>query len=118
MHPCDYLSSLVMASMKEDGKSFIVVVTFDLHGAHPNHYPLVKRWLAKLDLIKQIRAPGRPLRQLPANTFVAKIKRDRRTKHLRQEIQAAIKMLFRLKGLDATLFVVVAQKWSWGHSRV
>lgn len=98
------------------------LVTFDLHGAHPEKYTAVKLRLAKLKLRKYIRAVvDNETRKLPANTYVAKYKgrwNERRASDLRDLLKKRVRVILSEEKLKATVFVVVAKNWAWGKMYV
>ena len=94
------------------------LVTFDLHGADPKKYSVVKMRLAKLKLHKYVRASiDNETRKLPANTYVAKYKgtwNEKRASELRDLLKERVRTILPEEKLRATVFVVVAKNWAWG----
>ena len=107
---------------KRAQRTFLILVTFDLHGAKPAAYARVKHRLASLDLRKVIRSRSTgQLRPLPANTFVAKIGPHlpkSKSSPLRNLVRSQVKEILRQEGLRATVFVAIGQQWAWGTARV
>ncbi|MFC2072613.1 hypothetical protein ACFLUU_07955 [Chloroflexota bacterium] len=99
--------------------SFLVIVTFDLHGASPESYLKVKKKLSRLNLEKQItsKTSGR-LRRLPANTFVAKYDNSNNASSLRSRLRLRVKRIIVSEGLEGDVFVAVGDSWAWGTGRV
>ena len=99
--------------------SMLVVVTFDLHGAPPAEYPRVQTALANLTLKKQIRSKkSGKLSEMPHNTFVARFSgkwNKRRAKKLRDYVLKAVRTAIKALGLNATMFVVVGERWAWSR---
>lgn len=96
------------------------LVTFDLHYARPEKYPVIKARLGKLKLHKYVRAAvDNEIRKLPANTFIAKYEgrwNEKRASKLRDLLKDRVRTILAEEKLKGTVFVVVAKKWAWGRT--
>ena len=108
--------------------SFMVTLTFDLHGADTKHYPQVEKELLAIDLRKDIKHGtrakikfcGRILvlkksTRLPSNTYVAKFD-ENDLEHARDVAQRIGKELARILksfGVPGRYFVVIGKSWAW-----
>lgn len=101
-------------------KSSFVLVTFDLHdppGLH--YYAIVKRELAKLELLKTVESRVSGPLKLPSNTFVRIVRKSAiKPTKLQRRVREAVRGVLKRKKLRATIFVAVGQNWSWGRARM
>jgi hypothetical protein len=89
------------------------MVTFDLHGGR-RKYDAVRRDLAVLHLRKSLRMTtplGVRSVKLPANTFVGRVSTDaaETARELRDQAMRAVKAVFKLHRLSATIYLAVGE---------
>jgi hypothetical protein len=100
--------------------TLLATVTFDLHGASPDSYSVVKNRLSRLKLENKIKSKkSRIPIKLPANTFIAEFERaDNEATDLRDYLRNGIKKIIREEGLKATIFITIGHRWAWGKGKV
>jgi hypothetical protein len=109
---------------KRHKQTFLVLVTFDLHGTRTKTavYDRVKKRLAALDLKKYIRPKSTgQLKRLPHNTFAAKYAGrlpQSKSAPLRDFVRSEVKKALRAERVSASVFIAIGQRWAWGTARI
>jgi hypothetical protein len=100
-------------------KTFLAIVTFDLHGAKPGDYPRVRRKLAGFRLEQHVQAKkSKTFSRLPANTFVRKFQTAKSARELRDYLRDKTHQIIANQNLRATVFVAIGgHNWAWGRKR-
>ena len=97
--------------------SYLILVTYDLHDAHPNDYPPVQRGLRTLGLRPTIPRPNGGEIRLPANT-VGAIRNARSAAYLRDRLRVGIERVFNGCAVSGLFFIGVGSRWAWAKRRV
>jgi hypothetical protein len=93
-------------------KTFLAIVTFDLHNAKPQEYPRVKASLSTLGIEKYLK--GSKITRLPHNTYAVKFPiKGRKASNIRDYLRTQIGNAISGLGLTATVFVAVGSSWAW-----
>jgi len=92
-----------------------VHVTFDLRGARPRSYTEVRRGLAKLRLLRDVRASSGKNVRLPHNTFVGKYRPTSGVSGFADRLKADIKSVFKQCGVHGRAFIFATGDggWAW-----
>jgi len=99
-------------------RSFLALVTFDLHRADPGVYKKVKEELGQLKLRKYLKNQYGENKSLPHNIFAATYRADdeRSVEDLRDTLRDELRERLETLGLSYTIFVAVARN-EWAATR-
>lgn len=98
---------------KAKGKSYLVILTYDLNDASSTEHRIVKQILAEKGFITQIKSNKGNMVDLPNNTFSLSMKSEKAKKELRTYLNNMVMEAFEFADVKAKYFIHVGVDLAW-----